>query len=39
MTLTVALEHFYDYEVIVKALRCMCVVCGFVVMAYSSFIT
>jgi hypothetical protein len=39
MTPTVALEHFYDHEVIVKALRCMCVVRGFVVMAYLSFIT
>ena len=38
MTPIVALEHFYDHEVIVKALRCVCVVRGFIVVASSSFI-
>ena len=37
ITLTVAPEHFYDLEVIVKTLRCVCVERGFVVIAYSSF--
>ena len=36
--MTVAPEYFYDHEVIVKALRCVCVARGFVVMAYSSFV-
>jgi hypothetical protein len=33
-----SLRAFYDHEVIVKVLRCMCVMCGFVVMIYSSFV-
>jgi hypothetical protein len=38
VTPTVAREHFYDHEMIIKALRCTCVVRGFVVMAYLSFV-
>jgi hypothetical protein len=38
MTPTVAPKHFYDHEVIMKALRCVCVVCEVVVVAYSSFV-
>ena len=30
MTPTVAPEHFYDHEVIVKALCCVDIECGFV---------
>ena len=38
ITLIVAPERFCDHEVIVKALRCMCVELEFIVMAYLSFI-
>ena len=38
ITPTVAPEHFCDHEVIVKALRCVFVECGFIVMAYPSFV-
>jgi hypothetical protein len=38
ITPTVAPERFYDHEVIMKALRCMCVELGFIVVADSSFV-
>ena len=38
MTLIVAPEHFYDHKVIMKVLRCACIRCGFVVVAYLSFV-
>jgi hypothetical protein len=38
MTLAVAPEHFYDHEVIVKALRYVCIVRGSIVVTYSSFV-
>jgi hypothetical protein len=39
ITPIVAPKRFYDHEVIVKALRCVCIAHGFIVMAYSSLVT